>query len=69
MNQKKNYTLIVRIHQLLIGVLFIFSLFVKEDIKKVFWLIIATAALSLIIQSHVYDAKAGLTGDKVKKQE
>lgn len=62
MNEKKNYTLLVRIHQLVILVLFVFSLFVKEEIKKVFWLIIGSAVLSLMIQAFIYGARPGSFG-------
>ncbi len=67
MNEKKNYSLLVRVHQLVILVLFVFSLFVKEEIKKIFWIIIAGLALSLLIQSRIYHARAGSFGDKQKQ--
>jgi hypothetical protein len=67
MNEKKNYTFLVRMHQLVILVLFVFSLFVKEEIKKVFWLIIGSAALSLVIQTFVYRARPGSYGSKQKQ--
>ena len=54
MNSKQNWKLITRIHQLLILVLLVFSLFVKPEVKKVFWLIIAGAVLSLMIQMLLY---------------
>jgi hypothetical protein len=56
MNEKKNEA-IVRIHQAVILILFVFSLFVKEEVKIFFWLIIGGAVLSLTIQSF-YRTKA-----------
>ena len=64
MNQKKNDA-IVRIHQAVILILFVFSLFVKEEVKKFFWLIIGCAALSLTIQSFFYRAK----GDSFRDED
>jgi hypothetical protein len=57
MNEKKNDA-VVRIHQAVILILFVFSLFVKEEVKKFFWLIIGCAALSLTIQSFFFTSKA-----------
>ncbi|MFL5740261.1 MAG: hypothetical protein ACJ75B_08585 [Flavisolibacter sp.] len=63
MNEKKN-DLVVRIHQAVILILFVFSLFVKEEVKKFFWLIIGTAVISLMIQSFVYRTKQNSIGDE-----
>lgn len=67
MNEKKNYSLLVRVHQLVILVLFVFSLFVKEEIKKIFWIVMAGLALSLVIQSRIYNLRAGPFGGKQKQ--
>jgi hypothetical protein len=67
MNSKQNWKLITRIHQLLILVLLVFSLFVKPEVKKVFWLIIAGAVLSLMIQMLLYGVKEDSFGDKITK--
>ena len=57
MNEKKNDA-VVRIHQAVILILFVFSLFVKEEVKIFFWMIIGGAVLSLIIQSFFSKADA-----------
>jgi diacylglycerol kinase len=67
MNSKQNWNLITRIHQLLILVLLVFSLFVKPEVKKVFWLIIAGAVLSLLIQGFLYGVKEDSFRDKITK--
>jgi diacylglycerol kinase len=67
MNKIQNWTLIIRIHQLLILVLLVFSLFVKPEVKKVFWLIMGGAILSLLIQVFLFNMKQDSYKDKVSK--
>jgi phosphoglycerol transferase MdoB-like AlkP superfamily enzyme len=68
MNKTENARFLIRLHQVIIMVLFVFSLFVKPEVKKFFWMIIAAGALSLLIQELLYRADPGLFGDKVEKQ-
>ncbi|MFL5811911.1 MAG: hypothetical protein ACJ749_20475 [Flavisolibacter sp.] len=65
MNKNENAKFLIRLHQVIILVLFVFSLFVKPEVKKFFWMIIAGGAISLIIQEMLYRADPGLFGDKV----
>ena len=67
MNKNENAKLLIRLHQLIILVLFVFSLFVKPEVKKIFWIVIGAVSLSLIIQEMLYRADPGLFGDKVDK--
>lgn len=57
MNESKNHMVIIRIHQLLLMVLLVFSLFVKEEVKKGFWLAIGLLVLSLLVQVFLHGAK------------
>ena len=66
--EKKNDTTLIRIHQAVILVVFVFSLFVKEEVKKYFWLFIGAMLLSLMIQVFLSGSGPGLFQDKVKKQ-
>jgi multisubunit Na+/H+ antiporter MnhG subunit len=66
MNQRKN-ALLIRIHQAVIVIFFVFSLFVKEEVKIFFWLIIAAAALSLLIQARINGSRPDWYEDEVKK--
>jgi hypothetical protein len=65
--EKRNDTTLIRIHQAMILVVFIFSLFVKEEVKKFFWLFIGVMVLSLMIQTMLSRSRTGLFRDKVKK--
>ena len=65
MNKNENAKFLIRLHQVIILVLFVFSLFVKPEVKKFFWMIIAGGAISLIIQEMLYRADPGLFGDKI----
>jgi len=66
--EKKNDTTLIRIHQATILVVFVFSLFVKEEVKKYFWLFIGTMLLSLMIQVLLSRSGSHLFQDKLKKQ-
>jgi len=68
MNKNENAKFLIRLHQVIILVLFVFSLFVKPEVKKFFWMIIAGGAVSLIIQEMLYRADPGLFGDKMNEQ-
>ena len=68
MNKNENAKFLIRLHQVIILVLFVFSLFVKPEVKKFFWMIIAGGAISLIIQEMLYRADPGLFGDKINNQ-
>jgi len=65
MNRNENAKLLIRLHQVIILVLFVFSLFVKPEVKKFFWIVIAGASLSLVVQEMLYRTDPGLFGDKV----
>ena len=67
MKEKKYWSPIIRIHHAVILVVFVFSLFVKPEVKKIFWLIIATGMLSLLIQFFLHNVKSSSYNDKVKK--
>ena len=66
--EKKNDTTLIRIHQAAILVVFVFSLFVKEEVKKYFWLFIGVMLLSLMIQVFMTRSGEGFSHDKIKKQ-
>lgn len=65
MEQKENGNLVIRLHQFVILVLLVFSLFVKPEVKKVFWLIIGTAVISLLIQVILFGVKPDSFGNKI----
>jgi hypothetical protein len=67
MNKDENAKFLIRLHQVIILVLFVFSLFVKPEVKKFFWMIIAGGAISLLIQEMLYRADPGLFGDKINE--
>jgi hypothetical protein len=69
MNKNENAKLLIRLHQVIILVLFVFSLFVKPEVKKFFWMVIGAVSLSLIIQELLYRADPGLFGDKVEEHQ
>jgi hypothetical protein len=54
-------------NEVIILVLFVFSLFVKPEVKKFFWIVIGAVSLSLVIQEILYRADPGLFGDKVNE--
>lgn len=63
-----NWKLIVRIHQVVIGLLLLTQLFLNGDLKKVSIIMLAIAGFSLLIQGLVFIAKSELYGNKVTKQ-
>ena len=65
MNKNENAKFLIRLHQVIILVLFVFSLFVKPEVKKFFWMVIGAVSLSLVIQEMMYRADPGLFGDKM----
>ncbi|MGZ8537209.1 MAG: hypothetical protein ACXWV9_03050 [Flavisolibacter sp.] len=69
MNKNENAKFLIRLHQVIILVLFVFSLFVKPEVKKFFWIVIGCVSLSLLIQEMLYRADPRLFGDKINKQQ
>lgn len=66
--EKRNYSVLIRIHQGLILLLFTFSLFVKADVKKFFWMTMGILVISLLIQVILYSIRPGAFADKMEEQ-
>lgn len=64
---KANKKLIVRIHQIIIGLALLSYVFLNADLKKGSLVLIGAAVMSLLIQVFIYSSRPEWYGDKVKK--